>query len=594
MKIIFFILLSIVFIWAQDLEEIRKGLKGDRKTQETAYENLLKIDSLQANELHASHFAGANPYHRDKSYKYLLSVSDSSYGKWLATLPLQEKDPYARKLFLDLLAERALEGKKDDGVEETFLKLISLEKQPLPLGSALLGAGKIQIKTASDAIHKKLDFKHPRVRAYGYEALARLEGKNALETLKKSLEEKDYETQVYSIQMIGEFARNFGPRGYTIESDTPESLGDPDSLKCPTCGAPVKLTTSRSGNEFYGCTKFRSDNCRGRIDFPNSKNKKEKADLPIDEELRKFAIDSALQVFKNSDKDSSQGWRLKAAAMKVLATYPDSRSIELLFEYLKSKPEGKMPSLAARTLYEITNKDLGDEAKVWESWWKVNKDKWTPTTWGYKINDPQSKGKSTATYYGIEIVSDRIAFVLDGSGSMSGPVTVTRKSKGGSVVGPASQTMSFLERAKQELFRCVRELAQNNAKAKVQVIFFQEKLLTFSPKKMANARASLKPIEAFFKKVTAEQSGDMLLAVQTAMEDSEVDTIFILSDGAPSAGLHTIKASFLKWIEEENRFRSIQFFGIIIGNSIRGKSIMQDLAETHQGKAIEDDLVLRE
>lgn len=586
------ILFFTLCLHAQNLDDIKKGLKGNRKDQTAAFEALLKINTHEANLIHASHFGGDNPYHRDKSYEYLLTV-DESEGKWLASLPLTEKNPYARKLFLDLLADRATSGKKDEGVSETILKFLSNEKDPSPLGAALIAAGKMKIAESAEIIRKKLSFKHARVKAYAYEALARLEGKKALETLREILTEKEVETLVYSLQTLAELARNFGPRGYAKEQESGTDISDPSKLKCPKCGSEMNEVTPRSGKKFYGCTKFRSDNCKGRIEIPDA-SAEEKESEEVDSELRNFALEVAYKVFKDAEKNNSEGWRLRSAVFQVLSTYPDSRSIELLIQYLKTKPEGKMPAETARTLYAITNKDLGDDAKIWEGWWNANREKWKPTTWGYPVQEASVPGKSTASYYGLQIFSDRIAFILDGSGSMNDPVTVTRKSSGGSVVGPATQTLSFLERARQELFRTLNELAKNNPKTKIQVIFFQEKLLIFSPSRLAPLKGSIPAVDKFLNKITAEQSGDMLAAIQTAMADPEVDTIFLLSDGAPSAGLHTLKDAFLKWIAEENRFRCIQFFGIIIGSSSRGKSIMMDLSKMHQGKAIEDDLVLRE
>ena len=537
------ILFFCVCIQAQNLEDIKKGLKGNRKDQTAAFEALLKINTHEAALVHASHFAGDNPYHRDKSYDYLLTLAESE-GKWLTSLPLTEKNPYARKLFLDLLADRALAGKKDDGSTETILKLLTNEKDPVPLGATLLAAGKLKTVEALEVIRKKLSLKQARVKAYAYEAIARLEGKKALETLRDILNEKEVETLVYSAQMLAELARNFGPRRYAKEQESATS--------------------------------------------------EEKNANAVDSELRGLALEVAYKIFKDAEKNNSEGWRLRSAVFQVLSTYPDPRSIEMLIQYLKTKPEGKMPSETARTLYAITNKDLGDDPKIWEGWWNANREKWEPTVWGYPVQEATVPGKSTASYYGLQIFSDRIAFVLDGSGSMSGPITVTRKSTGGSVVGPTTQTMSYLERARQELFRTLNELAKNNPKTKFQVIFFQEKLFIFSPNRLAPLKGSIPSVDKFLNKITSEQSGDMLAAIQTAMADPEVDAIFVLSDGAPSAGLHTLKDAFLKWIAEENRFRCIQFFGIIIGGSTRGKYIMLDLAKTHQGKAIEDDLVLRE
>ncbi|MBR1863763.1 MAG: topoisomerase DNA-binding C4 zinc finger domain-containing protein [Ruminococcus sp.] len=38
-------------------------------------------------------------------------------------------------------------------------------------------------------------------------------------------------------------------------------------LKCPRCGAPMKLRTARDGRQFYGCTNFPSSGCKGSVNM---------------------------------------------------------------------------------------------------------------------------------------------------------------------------------------------------------------------------------------------------------------------------------------------------------------------------------------
>ena len=61
--------------------------------------------------------------------------------------------------------------------------------------------------------------------------------------------------------------------------------------------------------------------------------------------------------------------------------------------------------------------------------------------------------------------------------------------------------------------------------------------------------------------------------------DPDVDTIYLLSDGAPSAGKHTAPGEILREIRRKNRSRQIAINTISLGRS----DLMKKLAEQNGG-----------
>ena len=124
---------------------------------------------------------------------------------------------------------------------------------------------------------------------------------------------------------------------------------------------------------------------------------------------------------------------------------------------------------------------------------------------------------------------------------------------------------------------------------KVRFIFFSnDKVLDAVPKKrMGTATQKLKKTgRARIEGLLAGGATNIWMALQGAMQDPDVDTIVLLSDGAPTAGKVRDPAQIRKRSREQNRERMILFHTIAIGHTAPH---FRDMARESGGSYVRKD-----
>ena len=148
------------------------------------------------------------------------------------------------------------------------------------------------------------------------------------------------------------------------------------------------------------------------------------------------------------------------------------------------------------------------------------------------------------TFFGSEITSKRVIFILDVSGSM------------------AEGSPPRIELVKKELKSVIEKLSPA---VKFNIIAFGSKVLVWSRKKMVKATdAAKKKAKKFVDSFEASGLTHTDEALKAAFAVEDVDTIYLLSDGAPYRAEHgeSLSISFiesiLEWTAKANRFRRIR------------------------------------
>ena len=156
-------------------------------------------------------------------------------------------------------------------------------------------------------------------------------------------------------------------------------------------------------------------------------------------------------------------------------------------------------------------------------------------------------------------------FVIDASGSMR-----TLDAKG--------RRLTRLEVAKTALLAAVDRLGEST---KFNVVLFSDKPVPWK-KSMVSAKPANK--DALAKHLaSAEPGGETNLydSLEFALGLKEVDTIVVLSDGAPSVGRY-VDGSAVRWaVARLNRTRRVQIHAISIGKDSR---LLRGLAGDSGGK----------
>lgn len=279
-----------------------------------------------------------------------------------------------------------------------------------------------------------------------------------------------------------------------------------------------------------------------------------------------------------------RSWQVRAAAMDFCRQVRSKDSIPYLIERL-AKEKGRLFADCQLALKAHTGFRLHTVEK-WRDWWRSNKDTFVLPPLA-SVQDKESEGParvSTATisYFNIPLVSNRVIFLLDVSGSMSAPMGGVRQSqpRTGSGGGKRATAPTRLEEAKVQLQRVITALPED---ARFNLIYFDTPVVTFLAR-MALARKGMK--QRALRSVQGLQprgSTNIHDALEEAFQDPAVDTIYLLSDGAPSAGKITDPDEIARAVATWNRTRRIRIHTISLGTK---SAFMERLAEESGGEHV--------
>lgn len=257
--------------------------------------------------------------------------------------------------------------------------------------------------------------------------------------------------------------------------------------------------------------------------------------------------DAGVQIAQQS-LDHKQ-WELRSMAYRYLARFRDPTSVPLLIART-DKEQGRLDAELSEALFLHTGTRCWKKAE-WDAWWRKNKDGFALPAEASVRNAKAGAGGGgkTISYYDIPLSSHKASFLIDISGSMSAPVGT-----GGS--------RTRLDEAKRQMQRAVEALPEVHAfnlityESGVQPLWDRLRKATAKNKQEALARvAELKPMGGT----------NIFDALEMAFRDPEVDTIYLMTDGQPSAGRIVDVNQIADEVRRWNVSRQIVIHGVSVG-----------------------------
>ncbi len=251
---------------------------------------------------------------------------------------------------------------------------------------------------------------------------------------------------------------------------------------------------------------------------------------------------------------------IRRAVVQALTRIRTKEAIGALIE-LMPKVGGEAQADAVEYLSQLTGQVFGMEAPAWKRWWGD-----VEATFTYPTRIAPAPYRSVAnntagSYYGMPLFAERLVFVLDTSGSMTGP---------------------RLAAAKRELVRAIASLPPHT---QFSIIIFNGTVTTWQ-KELVPATANWKDLAAHYVTVQEAHSETATYdALETALR-FDTEAIYLLSDGAPRGGKIQAPVDIIAAITEANRTRRISIYTIGVGAGVPGSpldSFLKTLAEQNLG-----------
>ena len=262
-----------------------------------------------------------------------------------------------------------------------------------------------------------------------------------------------------------------------------------------------------------------------------------------------------------------RSWSVRSAAYKFLSAGRRVESIPRMIARVDLE-EGRMRFELLDALQAHTLRRHADR-RTWRKWWEKSEAGFELPPYE-AIAKPRTKRKpkagKTVSYWGIPVVSERAAFVLDTSGSMN-----ARWGTGGSRIGEA----------KRQLQQVLTEIG---AQAELAVFTFSSAV---DPVLGELVRMSTKRREKLFGVLNGIEPGggtnvhDGLFA---AFELKDVDTIYLLTDGQATEGAIRDANGLADAVAEWNRGRRIVIHCVALGGS---NKLLRRLADESGGRYVQ-------
>lgn len=259
--------------------------------------------------------------------------------------------------------------------------------------------------------------------------------------------------------------------------------------------------------------------------------------------------------------------------------------------------EGRVQDDIAEALVRLTGKDHGTVAANWDSWWTANRD--SAEIRGisreeYERIKEEQESSSTAVYFGLRVISNKVTFVVDCSASMGDVYEVTekikKKKKKGKTAVPEEEAAKTRKVRKQKIEVAREELTRVLEQLRLGTFFniFQFNSLheRWKPELVEKDRKTLAAAKKYVKELAAGGMTNVYDALMDALSDPEVDTIYLLSDGMPTAGTITATEEILTRVVEANRLAKVKINTIGFHLDAGSKRFLKRLSEQNFGRFV--------
>ncbi len=244
---------------------------------------------------------------------------------------------------------------------------------------------------------------------------------------------------------------------------------------------------------------------------------------------------------------SHKQWELRSLAFRYLARCRDVTSIPLLIARY-GREDGRLAAELDTALFVHTGTRMWKRVD-WESWWNKHKT-------GFALPHPDSvkgggttAGGKTVSYHDIPVVSSRIAFVVDHSGSMNAQIGTDKK-------------YTRLDAAKEQLVRVVQALPKDTS---LNLIAYDSNIQPlFDDLRKLDDETREKVLKTA-QKLALGSGTNIFDALEKALNDPLVDTIYLLTDGQPTEGRLRNPDDIIDEVQRMNRTRQVVVHCIGLG-----------------------------
>lgn len=282
-----------------------------------------------------------------------------------------------------------------------------------------------------------------------------------------------------------------------------------------------------------------------------------------------------LQALEHAD------WSTRLAAVDALAEMRDKKSVGPLIERLGKDP-GRLARRIGEVLWTFTAQPFDDDAGRWKQWWSeagagagfelATAKEVEKAEQARELQRLRARTRAPAQFFGLQIESHRVIFVIDVSGSML-------ESMYGHYVG--KRGAARIDVAREQTIAAIRNL---DPAALFNVYAFSSGVARWREESAGTSdEASRAAAIEWVERLGAQGATNIYDSLKLAFADKDVDSIYLMSDGEPTNGEvidpHRIREDVAFW----NKHRKIKIHTVAIGANLE---LLEWLAADAGGKHV--------
>lgn len=301
-------------------------------------------------------------------------------------------------------------------------------------------------------------------------------------------------------------------------------------------------------------------------------------------------------------------WQVRAAARENLAGMKTRHAIPVLIDGLKAelgrtKDPWSLDIRLHRALEGLTGVKMPlGQVQTWQTFWKKEAATFKFAPKGTKAGGEGAKNSKYDKFFNLELDSNRVLFIVDFSGSMVETITLKTKGVGTGAVG-GSRTTTKSRLVVEELKKIVMTLKDGDL---FNIIVFGDDVRPWRPGK--NGRPALVKMNdghrddllgGYLDNLQPSGLTNLYGALEAALSIGGrglhdkyyglgYDTLYVLSDGAPTTGKITDTEEILRIVRETNGLKRLSINTITFGD-LNQLVFLKKLALQNNGRHIHID-----
>ena len=246
-------------------------------------------------------------------------------------------------------------------------------------------------------------------------------------------------------------------------------------------------------------------------------------------------------------------------------------SIPVLIDRL-GVTQGTEAEMTVEMLQALTGQDFGSTPEFWRAWWGDHEaDFVMPSVEQVaavqkKREKDRSKHSTGSDFFGLRVISERVVFVADLSGSMN---------------SKNSQGIRRIAALRNELGNFVRDYPKGGL---FNIVTFASQVKSWKPSMVVMSSKNRKEALAYVEDLKISGGATAIYdGLETAFNDPRVDTLMVLSDGIPSGGSVNNIDAIIDEVSRWNILRYVVIHSVALGGESR---LLQALSRASHGRYV--------